>query len=62
MFCIGIDGVLRRYCTLYDDVVQKQTTAFLMSLKPQLNWRPNTVVILSRSPQGFLSLDSHSNS
>lgn len=29
-------------------VVQKQTTAFQLSLKPQLKWRPNTVVILGR--------------
>lgn len=31
-----------------DGVVQKQTTAFQLSLKPQLKWRPNTVVILGR--------------
>lgn len=29
-------------------VDQKQTTAFQLSLKPQLKWRPDTVVILNR--------------
>lgn len=44
-------GVLIRDFSLTcfsDDVVQKQTTAFQLSLKPQLKRRPNTVVILGR--------------
>lgn len=42
------NGEWSGYIVIYEGVVPKQTTVFQLSLKPQLKWRPNTVVISGR--------------